>query len=325
MPNIPSSSNQFDISQSNTTYTLAKSATLDPTGANGIFAADTVSDDTIIIKGHIEQSGAGFAAIWTDGIDMTIRIEQGGVVRGAAGIYSESFETSSRLRIVNDGLIDAGSGYAIQTQDSKEIVVNHGAIKGKIDLGSGNDVFDNRGGTLDHKVAGGTGDDLLIVDKAGVKLEENGGSAGYDTVQSTVSYTLSENVERLVLIGKANTDGTGNADQSDLYGNSGNNKLSALAGADILDGGRGNDRLTGGGDADTFVFKTGYDHDTITDFAPGSDTINLRKWNEVSSFNDLKQHHLSFSNGDAIISAGGDELVIRGLSKSELDFDDFQF
>lgn len=68
--------------------------------------------------------------------------------------------------------------------------------------------------------------------------------------------------------------GLGGADN--LNGMGGKDMLSGGAGADHLTGGMGADRLTGGADADHFVFNTAAEGgDTITDFAPGLDTIDL--------------------------------------------------
>jgi hypothetical protein len=48
---------------------------------------------------------------------------------------------------------------------------------------------------------------------------------GYDTVSSKVTYTLSADVEELILTGTSNINGTGNWDDNVLTGNSGNNTL----------------------------------------------------------------------------------------------------
>jgi Ca2+-binding RTX toxin-like protein len=321
---ITSRTTKFEIVESDETYIVDKGAKVDVDGDDAIFAADGITNDELIIRGKVIQSGDGFAAIHTDAVNMAIHIESGGSVVGTNGIFSEGFEPGSRLEITVDGLLEATNGHAIETADSKEIVVNHGTIKGKIYLGSGEDVFDNRGGKVTGKVEGGAGDDTLIVDSAATKLKENGGSEGYDTVKSTVSYTLSENVERLILLGKRDIDAKGNNDQSDLFGNAGDNTLSAFDGNDILDGKKGNDKLNGGDGADTFVFKTGYGQDTVTKFEDGVDVLDVRGWKAINNFSDVEDH-LSSSNGDVLITVGNDVLRLANTSEGDIDADDFMF
>jgi Ca2+-binding RTX toxin-like protein len=324
--NIPSTTTQFEIVESDETYTIQTGVTVDVDGDDAIFASDGVTNDELIIQGKVLQSGDGFAAIHTDAVNMKIHIEDGGSVIGTNGIYSEGPEPGSVLEITVDGLLEAtgADGYAIQTADSKEIVVNHGTITGKIHLGSGEDTFDNRGGQVTEGIEGGAGDDTLIVDSADTLLIENGGSEGYDTVQSTVSYTLSENVEQLILLGKKNLNGTGNDDQSDLFGNKGKNFLSALGGNDILDGKKGADKLEGGDGADTFVFKTGYGKDTVVDFENGVDQIDVSGWQAIEDFSDIESH-MSSSNGDVVIKIGKDVLRIADTSEGDIDQTDFLF
>lgn len=322
--NIASGTTTYEIEESDEIYTLKKTATREVDGADAIFASDGVSLDTLNILGKVIQTGDGFAAIHTEGENMTINIAKGAQVSGDTGIFSESPETGSTLKITVNGKLNAGQGFAIETADSKEIVDNNGAITGKIYLGSGKDTFDNRDGTLTKNVQGGAGDDTLIVDDAKNKLIENGGSEGYDTVKSEVSYTLSQNVERLILLGNGNINGKGNNDQSDLYGNNGNNKLFGLDGSDILDGKKGNDKLTGGDDFDTFVFKTGYRHDTIMDFDAGEDKLDLSKWNAIQDLDDIADH-ASSQNGDLFITVGNDVLRINDTKLNELTDENVMF
>jgi Ca2+-binding RTX toxin-like protein len=95
----------------------------------------------------------------------------------------------------------------------------------------------------------------------GDRVVENA-DEGIDTVQSSVTYTLSGNVENLTLTGGASINGTGNAQDNVITGNAGNNILSGLggndtliagAGADTLDGGTGDDKMDGGLGDDTYV------------------------------------------------------------------------
>ena len=96
-----------------------------------------------------------------------------------------------------------------------------------------------------------------------------------DSVQSSVTYTLSGNVENLTLTGSSALNGTGNDLNNILMGNTGANSLSGGNGADQINGGKAADILTGGAAKDTFIFTTGDSgqtsgFDKISDFTKGA-------------------------------------------------------
>jgi Ca2+-binding RTX toxin-like protein len=121
---------------------------------------------------------------------------------------------------------------------------------------TGNNLINGAGGA--DTLLGGAGNDTYFVDDPGDIVFENA-NEGADAVFTTVSYTLTANVEALVLQGSGNLSGTGNALANNVYGNSGDNALDGGANADVLMGDTGND---------TFVFHVGEaDGDTVVDFA----------------------------------------------------------
>ena len=146
--------------------------------------------------------------------------------------------------------------------------------------------------TLDGRSGGDTmiglaGQDTYIVDTAADVVTE-AANGGTDLINSSVTYTLPVNVEKLTLTGTAVTNGVGNALSNFITGNAANNGLQGLDGNDTMDGGggndqlvggNGNDRLTGGPGLDIFRFDSALNAttnvDTITDFAPMEDVLRL--------------------------------------------------
>ena len=132
----------------------------------------------------------------------------------------------------------------------------------------GNDFID--GGAGDDVMRGGTGNDTYVVgSRKDVVIEES--NNGIDTVQSSVSYSLSANVENLTFTGTADVKGTGNDLDNAIVGNAGANVLAGMGGLDVL---------TGSGGSDRFVFNSTSDSnssasDVINDFVHGVDRIDL--------------------------------------------------
>jgi VCBS repeat-containing protein len=184
--------------------------------------------------------------------------------------------------------------------------------------GDGDDVL--IAGTGNDSLYGGKGDDLLIAGAGndllnggegnntvsfenaqagvhvdlGIEGQQNTVGAGYDTLVSIQN-----------LIGSAHDDILiGNDLGNLLNGGLGNDTLIGGNGNDTLIGGMGDNTLTGGGGADTFLWQQGNSgHDTLTDFAPGNDTLDLSQ---------LLQGHSAASLDDYLhfkVSGSGDGLI----------------
>lgn len=151
----------------------------------------------------------------------------------------------------------------------------------------GNDSLN--GGAGDDTMMGGIGNDIYTVDTLGDVVTENA-DEGTDRVTSAIDYTLGDHLENLTLSGSVATQGIGNGLNNTITGNSANNFLYGLAGNDTVSGSTGNDhiyggtgidRLTGGAGSDIFHFASAdsgiglYQRDVVTDFAVGSDKIQL--------------------------------------------------
>lgn len=128
--------------------------------------------------------------------------------------------------------------------------------------GDGEDTLD--GGEGSDRMEGGAGDDRYIVDAAGDQTIE-AAAPGYDTVEASISHTLSTNVEVLVLTGNADIDGTGNELFNDLRGNDGDNRLDGGVGG-------GDDAMEGRDGDDTYIVDSAGDR--VTEYEDdGVDTI----------------------------------------------------
>jgi Ca2+-binding RTX toxin-like protein len=165
------------------------------------------------------------------------------------------------------------------------------------------------GGTGNDTMAGGSGDDIYVVDSISDIVTENA-NEGADLVQSSVTYTLSANVENLTLTGTTAINGTGNALDNVLTGNSAINTLTGGAGNDTLDGGAGNDTMVGGQGDDTYIVDSA--SDVVTENASeGSDTV--RSSVTVTLANNVENIVLT---GATAINATGNTLnnVLTGNS-----------
>ncbi len=106
--------------------------------------------------------------------------------------------------------------------------------------GTGN-ALDNvlTGNSAANTLTGGAGNDTYVVGTGDTVTEA--AAAGTDTVMSSATWTLGNNVENLTLTGTSAINGIGNTLNNVLTGNSAANTLSGGTGADTMIGGAGDD------------------------------------------------------------------------------------
>jgi Ca2+-binding RTX toxin-like protein len=160
--------------------------------------------------------------------------------------------------------------------------------------GSGDDTLD--GGTGEDSLVGGAGDDFYIIDATGDTISELF-NEGTDIIESSVSYTLGNNIEKLTLANlESALNGIGNNLANSINGNNfnnllvggaGNDTLRGSYGIDSLNGGDGDDYLDGEGDNDVLNGGAGNDYlsdgagDDLLDGGDGNDTLNAGNGNDI--------------------------------------------
>jgi Ca2+-binding RTX toxin-like protein len=172
--------------------------------------------------------------------------------------------------------------------------------------GVGNDYID--GGAGADYMQGGKGDDTYIVNSVNdVILELQ--NEGYDTVIASNNYILNTGIEELRLTEGGQFNGTGNSLANKIIGNSQDNILDGVTGADTMIGGLGNDTyyVDNVGDVVTEVSGEGVDTvDSSISYTLGANVENLTL--------------LDFSKAEKGI-ADGTGILVYGYPKAfELDY-----
>jgi Ca2+-binding RTX toxin-like protein len=172
--------------------------------------------------------------------------------------------------------------------------------------GWGNDYID--GGAGADTMEGGQGNDTYIVNSVNdVILELQ--NEGYDIVVSSSNYILNANIEELRLVEGFNINGTGNRLDNKIIGNSQDNILDGVTGADTMIGGLGNDTYYVDNVGDQAIELAGEGTDTVNasiSYTLGANLENLTL--------------LDFSKPEKGIADGVDILVYGYPKAYELDY-----
>ena len=164
---------------------------------------------------------------------------------------------------------------SLNAGESDNDYLNGGAGSDTLIGGVGNDLLD--GGAGADVMVGGEGDDTYLVNSVNDSIYEKAGQ-GYDKVITNTSYLLNANIEELRLLEGFAIHGTGNALNNLIIGNSSDNILDGVTGADTLIGGAGNDIYYVDNVGDVLVENAGEGTDTVQSsisYTLGANTENL--------------------------------------------------
>lgn len=180
-----------------------------------------------------------------------------------------------------------------------------------LDGGAGNDILNGAAGA--DTLIGGRGNDTFVVNHVSDVVVEQL-NEGTDQVYSSVTYTLSAQVEHLTLTGTLAINGIGNSQANNITGNAAHNHLNGEVGNDTLNGAAGADNLTGGLGNDTYVVDN--IGDVITEnLNEGIDRIN----SSVTYMLPVHVENLTLT-GASIINGTGNNLgnVILGNAANNI-------
>jgi uncharacterized delta-60 repeat protein len=230
------------VTKYNTDGTKAWTRLLGSSGNDTAWSVTTGSDGAIYVAGY--TSGNLNGQTNSGGTWDAFVIQLNDDVQ-----YSTSYTLKSseiNLTLTGSGNIN-GTGNSLNNTlfgNTGNNLLSGGAGADSLVGNAGNDTL--MGGVGADSLTGETGNDWYWVDNASDSVIELA-NEGTDKVFTTISYTLTDNVEDLALQETAaSINGTGNSLNNTITDNTKDNLLDGGAGNDIIRASRGNDTLTGG-------------------------------------------------------------------------------
>ena len=211
-----------------------------------------------------------------DDVSATITIKNSGLIE-ATNFAIVRFGTCT-VELVNTGEIRGGGLSYFTLAFARNHITNAGVMRGAIQFGQGDDLYDGRNGQIIGVIDGNLGADTLL---GGALGETFGGGDGTDFLDGGGGNdALDGGIGADLIVGGAGNDALiGGTDNDKLDGGLGNDVLNGGNGNDTLFGGAGKDTLIGGLNNDFFVFNTALNastnRDVITDFNHVADTFKL--------------------------------------------------
>ncbi len=248
--------NNFNLTANALANLITGSATVNTIRGEG-------GNDTILGLGGADNLFGGDGNDSLDGGTFGDRME------GGAGndtyIVDNTADTAVEVLAAGNDTVRAGVDFTLGAAVEDLVLTGSAAIDGtgnalanRITGNAAANRLDGGGGA--DTLTGGGGNDVYVTDGTDTITEAAAG--GIDRVESSVTVTLSDNVENLTLTGTGNVNGTGNGLANLMIGNAGANRLQGGMGTDTMQGGAGNDTYVTNG-ADVITETGGQGTDTV--------------------------------------------------------------
>ncbi|GBE72973.1 hypothetical protein myaer87_02000 [Microcystis aeruginosa NIES-87] len=316
--------NPQPISVNYTTAPINATANVDYTSKTGTLTiAANTSTATIsipILNDNLNEANETFAINLSNPVNATLTNNKGIVT--ISDTLTANVTTTLPANVEN--LTLTGTTNINGTGNTLNNIITGNSGKNTLKGGAGNDTL--KGGTGIDTLIGGLGNDTYQVDTTTDTITENA-NQGTDTVQSSVTYTLGNNLENLTLTGTTNINGTGNTLNNVITGNSGNNILNGATGIDTLIGGLGNDTYQVDTTTDTITENANQGTDTVQSsvtYTLGNNLENLRLIgsNNINGTGNAGNNNITGNSGNNQINGGaGIDTLIGGLGNDTYQID----
>ncbi len=207
-------------------------------------------------------------------------------------------------------------------------VINGGGGIDELNGGDGDDIFLVGLGDGPDDFFGGSGTDTIAAIDPGTVISFAHGFGAANSIELITNDDPTAVPEFTIITGTSGQNTIDVSDQStphQLEGLAGDDTLIGGSAGDIIIGGTGRDDMRGNGGSDRFVLANGSGTDTIRDFTPGTDLIDVSGVSGVTTFSQVLAGARERAGITTINLPNGVSIKLVGVSIASLSASDFVF
>ncbi|HEX8258317.1 MAG TPA: hypothetical protein VF589_11855, partial [Allosphingosinicella sp.] len=282
--------------------------------------------ENAIGSAHADRLVGSAAANWLDGgrgNDALGWSGGGDTLVGGAGSDTADYSAAAAAALID---LAAGAG-SVSGQAGTDTLI---AIENASGTAFADRLVGNRaanrldGGAGIDRMEGGAGNDIYVVDDRRDSILD---TSGVDRIDASVSLTLADGLEQLLLTGEGDLSATGNAAANRLTGNAGSNRLDGRGGADAMAGGHGNDVyvVDAAGDRVTEAPSAGTDRVEASigvTLARHVENLTLTGTGDIDGTGNADTNIILGNGGDNVLAGGGGtDRLTGGAGRDAFLFD----